>query len=616
MITIRIITLLFIFVYFTKIVYCLESLDRHENHGNHGQHHHHHTISEGHDKIFDLTLDNIGKVKLYWKIDYPNKELQFEIHYYKNFAKWFAFGFSSYGELAPADYCVLWTYWNDTVVLEDTYADFHGILHRDIQQDCADFKLVATNKIVKFSFKRKFSTCDLSDFKIEDGTVHLVWVSGTNKLYNIEGVNVLKTSGAQHGMVRTTLLKNTDVDYDVEPGSWNLDFVVDNVHVPADDTTYWCKIFKLPEKIHNRKYHISRFESLITKGNEGLVHHMEVFRCIAPSTQVISDYEGSCFSDKRPKDTQVCKKVLAAWAMGALPFVYPKEAGLPIGGPNYNLYVMIEVHYDNPKLKADWIDSSGFRLTISPNLRKYDAGIMELGLEYIDKMAIPPQQEKFYLSGHCIIECTEVGLPKDGVIVVGSQLHSHLTGVQVFTKHIRNGVELPELNRDNYFSTHFQEIRRLKKPVRILPGDALITTCGYNTMSRTNITLGGFAITDEMCVNYIHYYPVTELEVCKSSISDKALQQYFTYMRDYESQPTSMQLGISDNYNSIEWTKIRAILLDSYYNESPISMQCNMSNGDRFPGNWDNMEQVHIDVPLILQNDCRQNAYIDYDKLF
>lgn len=65
-----------------------------------------------------------------------------------------------------------------------------------------------------------------------------------------------------------------------------------------------------------------------------------------------------------------------------------------------------------------------------------------------------------------------------------------------------------------------------------IQGDALITTCYYTTTNRANITLGGFAITDEMCVNYIHYYPATKLEVCKSAISDSYLQKYFKFMRE------------------------------------------------------------------------------------
>lgn len=64
-------------------------------------------------------------------------------------------------------------------------------------------------------------------------------------------------------------------------------------------------------------------------------------------------------------------------------------------------------------------------------------------------------------------------------------------------------------------------------------GDALITTCYYDTRGYTNTTLGGFSISDEMCVNYIQYYPATKLEVCKSSVSEKTLADYFFYMKRY-----------------------------------------------------------------------------------
>lgn len=57
---------------------------------------------------------------------------------------------------------------------------------------------------------------------------------------------------------------------------------------------------------------------------------------------------------------------------------------------------------------ADWVDSSGVRLYITPSLRKYDGGVIELGLEYTDKMAIPPGLSRFQLSGYCVTECTAV----------------------------------------------------------------------------------------------------------------------------------------------------------------------------------------------------------------
>ena len=60
-------------------------------------------------------------------------------------------------------------------------------------------------------------------------------------------------------------------------------------------------------------------------------------------------------------------------------------------------------------------------------------------------------------------------VPPEGIMIYGSQLHTHLTGIRVSTRHIRDGRELPEINQDNHYSTHFQEIRLLKRQVRILP---------------------------------------------------------------------------------------------------------------------------------------------------
>ena len=52
------------------------------------------------------------------------------------------------------------------------------------------------------------------------------------------------------------------------------------------------------------------------------------------------------------------------------------------------------------------MDSSGIELHYTSQLRPNDVGIMELGLEYTDKMAIPPKLPSYTLSGYCIPECT------------------------------------------------------------------------------------------------------------------------------------------------------------------------------------------------------------------
>ena len=38
-----------------------------------------------------------------------------------------------------------------------------------------------------------------------------------------------------------------------------------------------------------------------------------------------------------------------------------------------------------------------------------------------------------------------------------------------------------------------------------------------------------------MCVNYIHYFPKVDLEVCKSSVTTKSLFDFFRFMNEYAS---------------------------------------------------------------------------------
>lgn len=96
------------------------------------------------------------------------------------------------------------------------------------------------------------------------------------------------------------------------------------------------------------------------------------------------------------------------------------------------------------------------------------------------------------------------------------------------------------------------------------------------------MTLGGYGISDEMCVNYMHYYPASELELCKSSIGDYYLNEFFTKMRYFDRSNTSDSKSIGENFNSIRWTPLTGAMLSRLYDTSPLSFSCNRSNGTRF----------------------------------
>ncbi|WAR30866.1 DOPO-like protein, partial [Mya arenaria] len=412
---------------------------------------------------YSLYLDSEHTIEVSWNVNYHKEEVECRIRAnIRQGSEWFGMGFSDYGELANADFVIFWTSANGVHHFQDTHTDTSGNLHIDAHQDY-DLQHAHTDEYsVSLEFSRLFDTCDDDDYQFDTGTTHLLYIIGAAP-FKISNANL---NQSKHGLQRVQLLKP-----DIPPN-----------RLPGDMWTF--------------EVTAPNYEGVIKKGNENLVHHMEVFHCELPANEIVRFYNGPGQSEGTPDGLGACRKAME----------FPEEAGFPVGGPNYNRYVMLEIHYNNPSKAAGKTDTSGIRFYVTPTLRQYDAGIMELGLEYTNKMAIPPRQKLFQLTGYY-----------------------------------------------NHYSPHFQEIRRLPKPVHVLPG--------------------GFAISDEMCVNYVHYYPQSDLEVCKSSVSTEALNNFFTFMKKWDRDAIDPHAGDRANYQAIRWTPLTNILLKTLYETSPIAMQ-------------------------------------------
>lgn len=214
-------------------------------------------------------------------------------------------------------------------------------------------------------------------------------------------------------------------------------------------------------------------------------------------------------------------------------------------------------------------------------------------------------------------ECTKAALPRpDGIVVFASQLHTHLTGRRVWTSLIREHKVVEIINSDNHYDQMFQEIRLLREPVRVRPGDMLVNTCVFDTRSRVNMTFGGYSIRDEMCVNYMHYYPASSLEVCKSSISDSILKQYFERMSYLDKSNTSGEKSVEDNFNSIRWTPLTSSVLSALYDLAPISLSCNSSDGRQIEAAYWNGEKRRSSFEIKLPDNLSDDyAPVDQDLL-
>ncbi|XP_076991937.1 LOW QUALITY PROTEIN: dopamine beta-hydroxylase [Tamandua tetradactyla] len=530
---------------------------------------------------YHIPLDPEGSLELSWNVSYAQETVHFQLPVHEPQAG-LLFGMSDRGELENAGLVVLlWTN-GDTAYFGDAWSDQRGQLHLDSQQDYQLLQAQKTPEGLYLLFKRPFRTCDPKDYFIEDGTVHLVYGLLEQPFPSLEAIN---TSRLCTGLQRVQLLKPDLPVPALPPDLHTMEIHAPDVLISSQETTYWCYIAELPEGFS--QHHIVMYESVVTEGNEALVHHMEVFQCAA-EFESVPRFSGPCDSKMKPEHLNRCRHALAAWALGAKAFYYPEEAGLPFGGAGSSRYLRLEVHYHNPLKIQGRRDSSGIRLYYTATLRRHDAAIMELGLVYTPVMAIPPREPAFVLTGYCTDKCTQLALPPSGIHIFASQLHTHLTDRKVVTVLARDGREREIVNRDSHYSPHFQEICMLKKVVSIHPGDVLITSCTYSTQDRERATVGGFGILEEMCVNYVHYYPQTQLELCKSAVDPGFLQKYFHLVNRFNSEDicTCPQASVQQQFAAVPWNSFNRDVLRALYGFAPISMHCNKSSAVRFQGEW------------------------------
>ena len=89
---------------------------------------------------------------------------------------------------------------------------------------------------------------------------------------------------------------------------------------------------------------------------------------------------------------------------------------------------------------------------ITKNLRKYDAGIMNIG-SWINELGqyIPPGLSYAHNRAFMYGECTEDIFPETGINVFASFLHQHTLGVASTFRIVRNGKELAPIDSNwNY----------------------------------------------------------------------------------------------------------------------------------------------------------------------
>ena len=91
--------------------------------------------------------------------------------------------------------------------------------------------------------------------------------------------------------------------------------------------------------------------------------------------------------------------------------------------------------------------------------------------------------------------------------IIGAWPHAHEYGEAITSRLYRDGAEVAIVGQADPFNFDQQTIDMLPERIEMQPGDRIETTCNYNTMDAPGPVSGGESTGDEMCINFLLYYP-------------------------------------------------------------------------------------------------------------
>ncbi|XP_057647850.1 DBH-like monooxygenase protein 2 [Chionomys nivalis] len=446
-------------------------------------------------------LDPSHAVFLHWDFDYEAEFITFELQVQTT--GWVGLGITDRYTFVGSDLVVGGVLPDGNVYFSDQHLLDEDTLEQDGSQDAELLKLTEDSVSTTMRFSRPFRSCDPHDLDITSDTMRVLAAYG---LDDIPKMNRERTFVKSIFLLQMLQYDDQDAPEDTIIH----DLTISNFLIPEDDTTYACSFLPLP--IVSKKHHIYKFEPLLVERNETMVHHILVYAC--GNASVLPTGIGECYGSDPA--FSLCSHVIAGWAVGGLSYQFPDDVGISIGTPLDPQWIRLEVHYSNFQNLPGIRDTSGIRLYYTSHLRKYDMGVLELGISVFPIHFIPPGAEAFLSYGLCKTEKFEEmnGAPVSDIYVYSYLIHTHLAGRSLQAVQYRNGTQLQIICKDYSYDFNLQETRDLPQPAVIKPGDELLIECNYQTLDRDSMTFGGPSTINEMCLVFFFYYPRINISSC------------------------------------------------------------------------------------------------------
>lgn len=243
--------------------------------------------------------------------------------------------------------------------------------------------------------------------------------------------------------------------------------------------------------------------------NTKIVHHILLFQ----AKEAVSPEPFACDAT----GSSVWKMV-TGWAPGGGNLELPPEAGYPM--EQGTTHWVVQMHYNNAQGLTGQVDDSGYELCATDQLRPNDAGVLAFGSV---RFSIPPR------ATHTIRCDYKLDSRYQGVKFFGASPHMHTLGASIVTERIPGGNGAPEeIFGQSPFSFENQENFAITPHKGVAPGDVLRTRCSWKNPTDAVVKFGE-GTGDEMCFNFLTYYPNIPDKVLGIPILDKIpLQTWVT----------------------------------------------------------------------------------------
>jgi hypothetical protein len=432
---------------------------------------------------------------IYWS--YTSTNITFGLSVQSN-GNWFGLGIAepTSGSMPGADMAIFDVY-NGALRLQDYWAAGKIAPSLDMCQSWYMTACAMSNGTAQVKFTRYLNTSDSQDRVVNTASGYLtrmVWAIGNAPLLsyhsNARGPFGMYIGGGSPAAANS---------------SWTtVNYTMPNYNIPATGTTYACYSFTLPS---DKSYYVKRYEFInANQVVNAQVHHIVFFSC-SNGTTFRTYYENAQANCNLGSD---CSEVLYVWAPGQDEFQLPNDVSflMGVGGAQYGL---MQVHYTNPLSVGGESDSSGIRIFYDTVKTTNLAGVMQVGDAYLMAGALAPLQSQIHLELSCPTNCTSK--LSSSLTIFGDFLHMHGQGTMMYSVLTKASGAVSILNRIEYYDYGFQQITPISG-MQLSAGDRLNTHCVYQTLDRNTSVTFGLATSNEMCIEFLFYYPKVNVPYC------------------------------------------------------------------------------------------------------